>query len=64
MPDIKESPTPRWIRHKRKKFGLTQAELAILLDVSRQTVINWEKGHTPMKARDYDYMILKLTEGV
>lgn len=58
------APAPGWIKGTRKKFGLTQAELATLLRVSRQTVINWESGKHPMKPRDYDYMKMKLTEGV
>lgn len=30
----------------RVNANLSQAELAKKLDVDRQTVINWEKGHT------------------
>ena len=32
------------IKNKRKAKGYTQDELAVLLNVTRQTVYNWEKG--------------------
>lgn len=34
------------IRKKRLKMGLTQKEVAKLLDVNTWTILNWEKGHT------------------
>ena len=34
--------TAKMIRGLRDKFGLSQAELALLLDVNRQTVYQWE----------------------
>lgn len=34
------------IRNARKKKGISQEELAIKLNVVRQTVSKWEKGHT------------------
>jgi len=34
----------------RKKFNLTQDELANLVGVSRRTIINWEDGKTIPKA--------------
>src|ERR1700722_12292651 len=34
----------------RKQFGLTQAEIAEILDCSRQAVIKWEKGLHPIPA--------------
>jgi transcriptional regulator with XRE-family HTH domain len=35
------------IRAARERAGLTQAQLAELLDVSRNTVLNWEKHDLP-----------------
>jgi len=33
----------------RKKAKLTQAELAVLMGVHRETILNMEKGETPIK---------------
>lgn len=57
----------------RKEKGLDQKELASLLHVSRQTVIEWEKGRATPKSdylialcnlydRDIDYLIGRLEE--
>jgi DNA-binding XRE family transcriptional regulator len=32
----------------RVNAGFSQVELAEKMDVDRQTIINWEKGHTPI----------------
>jgi len=32
----------------RRHYGLSQTQLATLLDVTRQTVTNWERGAIPM----------------
>lgn len=32
------------LRSWRKQYGLTQADLALELEVSRQTVVGWEAG--------------------
>lgn len=39
------------IRNTRKALGISQVELASLLNVSRQTIANWEKGITVPDAR-------------
>ena len=44
----------------RKRFGLTQIELATVTGVCRMTVWNWEHGVHPLSEREYDYMLLKL----
>lgn len=38
-----------WIIINRKRQGLTQAQLAAKLKVSRQTLNYWECGSTPIK---------------
>ncbi len=43
------------IKHYRKKAGLTQNELAVLLNVSFQAVSNWERGIAPP---DIDNLVL------
>lgn len=58
-----KSPTPYKVKFYRQKFGLTQAELAVLMQVTPRTVINWEQGVHAMRPRDFDYMMSKLTEG-
>lgn len=35
-----------WLRERRRSRGLTQLALANAIDVSRQTVNNWETGKT------------------
>lgn len=35
-----------FIRKIRRELGVTQRELALRLDVTQQTVYNWEKGRT------------------
>ena len=42
------------IKAGRKKKGLTQRELCLLLDVSQQTVAHWEKGGIPRGSRIAD----------
>ncbi|MEL6688662.1 MAG: helix-turn-helix transcriptional regulator [Pseudomonadota bacterium] len=38
----------RRLKDRRKKMGLSQAELAHKIDVSQPTIANWERGgHTP-----------------
>ena len=38
------SMSPKMLRERRRQLGLTQAELASRLGVSRQTVNSWERG--------------------
>jgi DNA-binding transcriptional regulator YiaG len=45
-------PTSKMIRNLRTKLGLTQAELAQLLDVSGQSVYQWERKDGPLKLRE------------
>lgn len=40
--------TPAEFRDTRKAMGLTQAELAAELDVSRSQVYRWENGRAPV----------------
>ena len=42
------------IRDSRKAIGISQAELASLLNVSRQTISNWEKGITVPDAKSLE----------
>lgn len=44
----------------RLAVGLTQEQLAEKMDVSRQTVIDWETGKREMKTA-YFYMFCQLT---
>ncbi len=44
-------PTAKSIRRLRKKFGMTQAEFGKLLDVSGQTITNWENSQGSLKLR-------------
>lgn len=44
----------------RVAAGLTQEQLADKMDVSRQTVIDWENGKREMKTA-YFYMFCQLT---
>jgi transcriptional regulator with XRE-family HTH domain len=41
-----EKSDAEWLRYNRKKFGFTQEELADNLQVTRATIVNWEKGKT------------------
>ena len=45
MPTRVEMPPPfgPWLRHQRERSGLSQADIAVLLDASVQSVIGWEK---------------------
>ena len=44
-----------WIKARRKALGLTQAELALRLDVDKQSISNWECGRsTPPEVPDLD----------
>ena len=56
LPDL----TPGNILFARQKAGLTMKALADLMQVSRMTVHNWENGIHPMKARDWEYLQIKL----
>lgn len=44
----------------RKAKGMTQAELAEKMGVSRETVLAWENGKTAMKTA-YFYLFCKVT---
>ena len=44
----------------RKANGMTQAELAEKMGVSRETVLAWENGKTTMKTA-YFYLFCKVT---
>jgi len=57
-----KAPTPLQIRTLREQAGTTQVELAEILDVSRQTISNWENGHTNMRAIVFAYMRHMLSE--
>ncbi len=37
-------PYSKIIKEQRKRFGLTQEQLAQMLDVTKSTVSRWEKG--------------------
>lgn len=38
---------PNALKHHRKRLGLTQAELAAVLEVSPRAIWQWEKGELP-----------------
>lgn len=59
-----KAPTPQQIRTTRHAAELTQEQLARLLGVTRQTVINYEHGKTAMRPIAYEYLLLKLTRSV
>lgn len=40
--------TPEELKTRRKNLGLTQAQLAQILDVKENTVFRWEKGILPI----------------
>lgn len=54
------NPTPQQIRQTRKNAGLSMAEVADLMGVTRMTVHNWESGKHPMKPRDFEYLKWRL----
>jgi len=41
----------RYLSEKRKQMGMTQAQLAEILDVSNKTISRWERG---INLPDYD----------
>jgi transcriptional regulator with XRE-family HTH domain len=41
-----------YIRQKRSELGLTQAQLANLIDVDKQSVSNWECGRNEPWAKE------------
>jgi DNA-binding XRE family transcriptional regulator len=44
--------TPRLIKKLRKRLGITQGDLALILDVSKGAVVSWESGRSaPRYAR-------------
>lgn len=45
--------TAQRVRSFRQHYGLNQAELAGLLDVTRQTVTNWERGYPMSRLARY-----------
>ena len=45
MPTQTTPWTPGTILHLRKGLGLSQADFAERLGTTRQTIINWERGH-------------------
>ena len=40
------APFARWLLAHRQARGLTQAQLAALLDTTETTVLRWEKGYS------------------
>lgn len=53
---VPELPKPRERVRLRKRFGVTQAQLAGALKVTRQTVISWEAGDSePAGERRQEY---------
>jgi DNA-binding transcriptional regulator YiaG len=56
--------TALMVRTLRQHYGLTQGELAVLLDVTRQTVTNWERGSALSRMQRYAlrYLDLRLAE--
>ena len=44
----------RYLSEKRKQMGMTQAQLAEILDVSNKTISRWERG---INLPDYDQVL-------
>jgi DNA-binding transcriptional regulator YiaG len=51
------------IRHARKTLGLRQAELAVLLQCTPETISRWENGANPMR-RAEQLALVALLDGV
>ena len=50
--------SPRAIWYLRTQLGLTQEDFAEALGTTRQTIINWERGHqTPSNKRAVEEMV-------
>jgi len=54
--------SPTQIKQTRLDAGLSMADLAELIGVTRMTIHSWESGRHPIKPRDFDYMQIKLTQ--
>ena len=52
------------LKHLRKSKGLTQSDLAGLVGVSRNTVVNWETGKRSPRADDITHIasVLEVSE--
>jgi len=60
MPTQTTPWTPGTILHLRKRWGLSQADFAEKLGTTRQTIINWERGHqVPKKMASRLLSVLK-----
>ena len=60
MPTQTAPWTPGIILHLRKRLGLSQADFAERLGTTRQTIINWERGHqVPKKMASRLLSVLK-----
>jgi transcriptional regulator with XRE-family HTH domain len=49
-----------WIKQRRHELGLTQAQLANLLDVDKQSVSNWECGRNEPWGAMQDRIVARL----
>lgn len=45
------------IRELRNREGLTQADLAQALGVTKESVCRWERGHSSVRARHIERMV-------
>jgi DNA-binding transcriptional regulator YiaG len=55
--------TPARILTLRKKLGLSQAELGLLVGVNRSSVLSWEKGKSKPKAEKAAQLAALATKG-
>lgn len=53
-----------WIFSERKRLGLTQAQLANLLDVDTQSVSNWECGRNEPWAKTQERIAARLAREI
>lgn len=53
MTNAPQTADAQRVRYLRQFYGLTQTELATLLDVTRQTVTNWERGYPMTRMARY-----------
>lgn len=62
--DLADMSCAEEIKARRKMLGLTQAQIAAQLNVSPETIVDWEKGRTRPVRRRIDMVEAFLTSSV